>query len=421
MKAWATLLVAAALAAGLGVTTGIDGCALLLAEQERTAHPVDDAVVGDLVGFVVETRGGHPGVPPVVALDPDAMSERLRCVHGEAPSWVAEIEESRLRALGVIGHDADYAGWMEDPVSAGAAAFYDAERDQVVVATRPGEWGPWVRATVVHEIVHAVQDRRGDIDRLWEWAGDDDERGDVAAALLEGEATLVEYLFLDTLSESELVEYEEEWDRLFGDDPGFGSLFLDALAAYPYETGFEVVAREHAAGGWEAVDALLARPPSTTEKLEDPGARGQIFEVWPTPVELDGFELVDWGIWGANEWNAFFEAGGVEAPAANWSADYFETWWDGDTAVTIHHITGDRATETDAWAQALADYRDRRDLGQAFRVFRGPHQVVVVASTDPALVGRVAGQVEAEEVGRGPLHYPWTWELAARRSSAGEW
>ena len=139
--------------------------------------------------------------------------------------------------------------------------------------------------TIAHELVHALQDQRWDMAKLYR-----DHRGlDGRLSLqylLEGEARLVETLYSHKLKDSlaalalfpqlALEHFRDSLRRGDGLDPE-----LVTLPTYhPYEQGARALAWRWAHGGWGAVDDWFRKVPATTCFLHPEAA-------CPGSVELD--------------------------------------------------------------------------------------------------------------------------------------
>ena len=91
-------------------------------------------------------------------------------------------------------------------------AIYDGEVGELVVPMREDGFTVVQRATLVHELTHALTDQHFDFHVAFD-AMVEEERLDEAAAyqaLIEGDASLTELHFLQTLTQAELGEFFAE-------------------------------------------------------------------------------------------------------------------------------------------------------------------------------------------------------------------
>lgn len=154
-----------------------------------------------------------------------------------------------------------------------AQGYYDPHEAVLVLsdddATRLQELGPRgtdARATVVHELVHALQHQhyraRVEVD---EDAPAMDDRADTRLALLEGDATLVALEWAARQQGRRLLGTEDLEPRIARwleramvlTEHDVEPYLLDALEL-PYHAGVRAVAQMQARGGWDAVNRALA-------------------------------------------------------------------------------------------------------------------------------------------------------------------
>ena len=123
------------------------------------------------------------------------------------------------------------------------------------------------RVTLVHELTHAWQDQQGYLDKL-----DDLEDGQAYSlqALAEGDATRVENAYVDSLSNSELDDYDRQTAQQ-GEDVDLDGVpdVLVASFGSMYAVGEPFVDILDQQGGNAEVDAALADPPESEADLLD--------------------------------------------------------------------------------------------------------------------------------------------------------
>lgn len=357
------------------------------------AAPADaDIVFEELIAFVEETRGFTFEEPPtlrIVGPGGAAFEEE----HDD-DEWL-RIGESRYRALGILSLDDEADPCLADGSGCDAVGSYDPVADEMVVSSAETEWGPAVRAVIVHELTHAIQERRGDLrrlDKIW-WR--DYEAGDAMEAVVEGEATLLEYQYLDSLPPRGRWLHWEGSSDLGTLDPGEVTAYFDYVSYYPYDEGARAVTAAYDAGGWDAVDALLADPPATTEALEYPEAAASLHEelIEMPLLAVDGFEVVEAERWGKNDFDGYLLHALPSDEPTGWGDDWYEVHWDGTTAVTIHLLRGDDSAATDRLADALLRHCRETGLGDGFALLEKDPDVAFVASLDPAATGAYRAQL----------------------------
>lgn len=335
----------------LGAGTGVAGTVLAMrgaaavagAEPgpETDARPAADVLVDELPrlqSFVEDFKEtAFDGTPRVEVLDDPAFEDALTQWPDSAPLAGNTVDfGATAAALGLSPSAEDfdnafYVGGLE-----GTAGFYDPDDD--VLYVRGTDWTPLVEITVVHELVHALQDQQVDLAALTRVTRDDDESWTALSALVEGEASLVEEEYLaeqdDDFSEALFDEQEASWADIPYDP------FAEALAGLPYELGWDAVDRLYSDGGAESFVAALRRPPTTLEQLwsiddwvdGDPAAAAPVsVEHPPSPL---GARVVDRGSLGAHVL-ALLPLSGQDGywlddgPLEGWAGDRHVTWRQG--------------------------------------------------------------------------------------------
>jgi hypothetical protein len=133
-----------------------------------------------------------------------------------------------------------------------------------------------VRVTLVHELTHALQDQRFDLDKL-----DHDvvtSGQDFAlTALVEGDAVDVEDAYLASLPQSEQDDYDASLsgDTAAPDAPASSAAvppILELFESSPYIFGPQYIAALKAGAGQRHVDRAFEKPPTTEEQIMDPVA-----------------------------------------------------------------------------------------------------------------------------------------------------
>lgn len=123
--------------------------------------------------------------------------------------------------------------------------------------------------TIAHELVHALQDQRWDMAKLYREHRGLDARLSLQY-LLEGEARLVETMYARHLVDSlrvlplfpqlSLEAFRDTLEQSGGLDPEMVTL----PTYHPYEQGARALALRRARGGWAAVDEWFRSPPPTS-------------------------------------------------------------------------------------------------------------------------------------------------------------
>ncbi|HRN68444.1 MAG TPA: Ig-like domain-containing protein, partial [Promineifilum sp.] len=218
------------------------------------------------------------GLTLLEPIEPVILSrEELRTrVESDLAADVAP-EESRadvleLSAFDFLGRDYDLRAAMEALQGEGILGFYDPETAEFVVVNDGALLDPAAQWTHAHEFVHALQDQHYDLDALNDESRDSEARAAVRA-LAEGEAELVQYLYLfeggyftDAEAETILSDAEQTDSSFLREFP---PVLVNDLS-FPYTAGVDFVLDLYRAGGFAAIDAAWANPPVSTEQIIHP-------------------------------------------------------------------------------------------------------------------------------------------------------
>ena len=273
-----------------------------------TATPPDQwpAEVLPLVQFVEQQRGAQFDHPvPITFLTPEQYQAEIQA-EATTDDTTAEdtalqdASEGQLRALGLLDPSTDMQDAVAQLFGGGTLAYYDSEADEVKVLGT--ELDVAHRVTLVHELTHAWQDQQGYLDKL-----DDLEDGQAYAlqALAEGDATRVENAYVDSLSNSELDDYDRQTAQQ-GEDVDLDGVpdVLVASFGSMYAVGEPFVDILDQQGGNAEVNAALADPPESEADLLD--ISRYLDEVAPLAVDEPtlpaGAERLDGGQFGAVSW-----------------------------------------------------------------------------------------------------------------------
>jgi hypothetical protein len=291
---------------------------------------------------VVLLRGLQPTGPVARALlSPEALRQYV------TDDFLADYTEEEARddartlaLLGLMEPDYDLFNLYLELYSEQIAGFYDDELKQMFVVQGAGFHGP-ERITHAHEYTHALQDQHYDLrnglgfnDEACEL---DSERCAAIQALVEGDASLLEERWLLTYAtDQDYQDLLDFYDSL--ESPVFDSApqFLQDDFIFPYQSGRAFVEHFFLDGGFAAVDAVYADPPSSTEQILHPERYPSDRPVKLEPAELlaslgSGWREIDRDVVG--EWYTQLTLREQvlpeqAAPAAEgWGGDYFLTFY----------------------------------------------------------------------------------------------
>ena len=243
------------------------------ATWDKRIEPIAD-IAAELRGLSFE----HP--VPVRFLTPAKFEKALQADQGElSKEDRAELQHvtGLLRALGLLAGDIDLEKAISGFQGGAVLAYYSFEDEQITV--RGKTITPSVRATLVHELTHVLQDQNFQIGDLFKRLDKQSEKGpassagSVLQAITEGDAERVRYRYQASLTPRQrqvltqaLARETAAARQRVADIP---PLVVTELSS-PYVLGSALVEAVAAEGGSGAIDALLRKPPTHESVLFDP-------------------------------------------------------------------------------------------------------------------------------------------------------
>jgi len=245
-------------------------------------------------------------------------------------------ETGLLRALGLLSGNADLVRAEKDFSSAAVLAYYSFRTRSITI--RGHHITPSVKATLVHELTHALQDQYFHVGRVFTQLGTlehptNDEQS-VLHAITEGDAQRTEHAYGSSLGPRQRHALIAAQRREAGQaQAGLARVprIIVALESSPYDLGEGLVRTVAENGGNAAVARMFRHPPRYDIALVDPfrliqGHAGAMRV--PAPAPGDGEKTFDSGDFGALSWYLMLSAR-LPAVQAMHTAD----GWGGDSFV----------------------------------------------------------------------------------------
>ena len=189
-------------------------------------------------------------------------------------AWNDQVWEALL----LVGENREVSDVLEELYGGSVLGFYSPSRERIVVVSDSAT--PQIdRATLAHELVHALQDQQFGLS-----SNARTQDGQLARqGIVEGDARYVEYLYEDRC-ERGTFDCIPTPEVASGGGGGAGSLSAPGVFVTiytPYSEGPALVDRLYRRGGWDAVNEVYENPPASTEQLIHP-------ETYPdeTPVDV---------------------------------------------------------------------------------------------------------------------------------------
>jgi hypothetical protein len=329
-----------------------------------------------LLNLAACMRGSEPGeLPPVTHMTVDAYAASLRAEAAQAePDAEMSHVEAMLVLLGLaepaaLGTDADVMR-----AAASTLAFYRDESDDIVLIDHPDADPIESNGTLLHELVHSLQDRESDITGYRKAHLEGSSDAFLAAdAIVEGEARFHEYVFdLSVLGyDPRNVDLDVFFKNIVAGDE---SAFLDEPSpitvvqyVFPYDWGARYV--NLAWSDHQSILDLLAAPPSTTHTIMSSSER----------VTQDGFTAADfqapsapdaWVVAGDDEFGAFLTFLMLQKAAGTDEARDLALAWRGDHAFVYagSEASGHQTSTAFVWS---CDFDTAANANGAADVIRG--------------------------------------------------
>jgi hypothetical protein len=334
-------------------------------------------------------------------IDRDDLLARVRAhVAREVPARAIRAEGLVQKLLGLFPQRGDYEAETYALLLGSLAGYYEPADGTMYVAADldDGE----TRATLSHELVHALQDQRWGLRAHAAYVEGQDDRSTAFSALAEGDATSV----TEDLGAAPRSRAQAR------DETDAPRALRRALLA-PYVAGTRFVSALRRQGGWAAVDAAWATPPETTEQILHP-EKWQAHEpadvVSDPPPPATDLPLLEATTYGELGLQLTLEgwAGATSASASGWGGDRLALYASGDRAALLWHLRFDDASPAPPDAIALRVFTSMRaSLAHPGRV--------LPAATDAVCEGRGGnGVLAVSRVGRDVFVAVGTVTMSAR-------
>ncbi|MFC4436377.1 MULTISPECIES: Hvo_1808 family surface protein [Natrialbaceae] len=279
------------------------------------------------------------------------------------------------RGAFVVDGETDVNSALDDLYGESVRGYY--ANDRIVLVADDTSEIRIDRGTLVHELVHALQDQHFGLERRGSTI--DERRAELG--VLEGEANYVPHLYEQRCGEAWqcIPDYEQPVPE--PDDRPFNpALFLSIYA--PYAEGPSFVAHLHETGDWDAVDRAHDDRPASTSQLIHPE---RYPDAEPVAVDVADRSSDDWEpyaggdgeprtetvgeatlfatLWANGVLDRSLTEGGTELAPYNYSHSTTEGWA-GDT-FRAYHDEDDRTAHV--WALAWESEEDAETFADAYR------------------------------------------------------
>ena len=306
--------------------------------------------------------------PPVITvLSDDELEERVRSdIEEQEEDYPAD--EALYKMLGLLSDEADLDSLVTDLYAEQVAGFYDGDTGEIVVPAREDGFSLVQQATMVHELVHALTDQHFEFNPVFEEMFDEERLDEATAyqALIEGDASMAEVLWMQTLTMRELGELLAETLDIDSSALNATPRFMRESLLFPYDTGLAFVQDLYVgAGNWSVVNdaySTLANLPGSSEQVITPP---DYTVDLPIPVSIPdvvvpGYTLERTSVWGEQGFRLLLNQGSGVATLAEavdgWGGDSYHQWFDGENAALLIVFEGDTANDERELETALLSF-----------------------------------------------------------------
>ena len=234
------------------------------------------------------------------------------------PSDYQRWNDQVWEALFVTGESQDSGSAISDTRSAAVAGFYSPRDDEIKVITDTPESPTVDNATLVHELVHGLQDQHYDLTDP-KYGGDTQDEQLAVDGLVEGDANYVERRYARQCGAAwDCVATPESSGGGGGGGNGGSNLGILLTIFQPYSDGPVYIGDLVDTGGWATVDEDFENPPVSTEQV--------IHRTDEEPVPIDYRDRA------RNGWETFPDQGEGGSDTVGEASMYVMFWYQARTA-----------------------------------------------------------------------------------------
>ena len=343
-------------------------------------------------------------------LAPQALAEKVSdLAFSEIDAVEVAADERLLVALRLAPPDIDLVGIMESLYREQILGLYVPEEETLYVKQGEDPDSAAQQLTSAHEITHALQDRSFGLVDLQEAAEDDSEASLALLSLIEGDAVLTQQLWSETHQTLDQRQEALRDSSAGGDALAEAPEYLRSSLFFPYQHGVTFTLALYQSGGFAAVDAAYADPPTTSEQILHPEKyqAGEDAE----PVQLAGRPGQGWRKDATYPFGEFdlqqmlLAVGPAEATVVSegWGGGRVRSWTRDDETAVAFALSFDTAADAheacDALPRWYAQVANAREVQEGLYEGDRDHlaldchgdEVAAGLAADPALARRLAG------------------------------
>lgn len=235
---------------------------------------------------------------------------------------------------------------------------YDVGRSRIVLPDGGSPLDEYERWALVGALVRALAHQHNPALVESALGGADPTSDRVAAhrALLEGEALLIQSLYLGGLSPERMADLADQAMARASGGADQPATMVREVARFRPVAGSLLAVDLYRMGGPAALDQAMEMPPETTEQVLHIDRYRHLepaVEVEPVSVVADGFVVAEDGVWGERRWRGLLGHHGeamIAAEAADgWGGDRYQILWNpeaGDVVFVARYVADSFADES---------------------------------------------------------------------------
>jgi hypothetical protein len=335
----------------------------------------------------------------------------------------AEVESDTraMAAFDFIPEDYDLRGELVELYSTQVAGLYDDDRNTLYVVSDTG-LDLLARITLAHEITHALQDERFNLNTFLDEDRMSDDEVLARQALVEGDATLAMTAYLmnhvSDITPEDMAALQSEEVKESEQQLAEAPAIIRETFEFPYTYGETFVSALYEEG-WDAVDAAYADPPVTTEQilhLEKYSTRDepQVVALPPLTDTLgSGWHLADDGTLGEFQMQVYLaqqlDRETADMASAGWDGDRYAVYVNGDDEVLVLSTAWDSPADQDEFTVAYTEYAQSKygqqgkrsgdaffweTSGQTAYLGWNGAKALIILGPDRAMVDKVLSAIE---------------------------
>ena len=318
------------------------------------------------------------GSPPPVVVRSRSETRRFldQELNRKYPTAQIQAEQKSMIAWRLAPPDFDLRAFFLDLMEEQAAAYYDTVGKVMVLA----DWltPEQQQAALLHELVHALQDREISLERFITPSRGQGDRLLAREALIEGEAValsleiMLEPQGLDLLKIPDLSAVQQliaaqSVGPVFDRAPRF----LKDLLLFPYTHGLAFIHQFRQRRPWSAMSALYRDPPRSTTQILHPA---KLFDQRQDPLamalpDLSTTLAVGWrradedemGEWVLGEVLAgHMGEAAARRLAEGWRGDRYQVWEASPALLLVYRVAWETEAIAEAFAQAYAGLLEKK-------------------------------------------------------------